>query len=80
MSDFKNRLQNLRNKYLERENYSKNSEKEKTEQNINLLNKQIQIAKKIQELNNVFIFESKNNNYTNTKKKINELQEIFSIL
>lgn len=80
MSDFKNRLQNLRNKYVEKEQYLQNSKKENPEGDIELLNKQIQIAKKIQELNNIFVLESKNNNYTNTKKKINELQEIFSIL
>ena len=80
MSDFKNKLKNLRNKYLEEEKYSKNSKKENTEKNIDLLNKKIQIAEKIKELNNIFVLESKNNNYTNTKKKINELKKIFSIL
>jgi hypothetical protein len=79
MSDFKNRLQNLRSKYIQNniqidkklKETHKKIEIEKKE--IDTIKKKIKIGEKIKELNNNFIY-CQNNDYSNIKNIINDIK------
>lgn len=79
MSDFRNRLQNLRNKYIQNniqiekklKETHKKIEIEKKE--IDTIKKKIKIGEKIKELNNNFIY-CQNNDYSNIKNIINDIK------
>ena len=82
MSDFKNRLQNLRNKYIQNniqiekklKNTHKKIEIEKKE--LDTIKKNINIGEKIKELNNNFIY-CQNNDYSNIKNIINDIKKLI---
>ena len=71
MDKFQNRFQNLKKKYIQKDNIKKNREQEKKN-----IQKKIEIANKIKQLNNAFI-NCKNYDYSDIKSILEKIKELI---